>query len=255
MEKEIKKVKKQILMIILFSLVIFGLSIVLSNYIDNQWISIFIGFSGSIIGGIATMLAVYTTLTYDRSQRKLEENKINEKQLNELKNKKVKLKIILKNEMEMFLRYVESYTLKKMTIDIMLNLGYSNLKKDVKNYEEYYIDERFKEYAYELLVLAENNDEIEKSKLLLNFYNEYLNFYNFNNKNYETCKNNEEIIFPVIFLSNELLKLRMSARAKMSNLENFNFDVDKFNLFLDEFNNDKVHYNDMFLELKKFLEE
>lgn len=41
----------------------------------------------------------------------------------------------------------------------------------------------------------------------------------------------------------------------MSNLENFNFDVDKFNLFLDEFNNDKVHYNDMFLELKKFLEE
>ncbi|MCX0368555.1 hypothetical protein, partial [Clostridium perfringens] len=68
-------------------------------------------------------------------------------------------------------------------------------------------------------------------------------------------KNNEEIIFPVIFLSNELLKLRMSARAKMSNLENFNFDVDKFNLFLDEFNNDKVHYNDMFLELKKFLEE
>lgn len=254
MEQEIKKVKKQILIIIIVSMIIFGIGILLKKYIDGELVSMFIGFSGSIIGGIATMLAVYTTLTYDRSQREKEKYEVNKKETDEIKNKKNKIKIILKNEIDMFLKYIESDTLMQIFLDRK-----DEFTGELKLYEEYYIDKNFKEYIYELLMLVETDYEIASCKLLLEFYNSYLRFLEFQNS--ETDDYNKKIIFIDSILSKDI---RLLLEYSIINLEakefyrnqytNFDFD-NKFKDILSEFNFGTIHYSsDMTLGLISFLE-
>lgn len=261
MEKEIKKVKKQITIIILFSLSIFGSSVLLSNFLDNQWISIFIGFSGSIIGGVATMLAVYSTLMYDRSQRNLENRIIKEKKINDLKSKKIKLKIILKNEIEMLARYVEYNTLVEISRNIAPVLdNYGDIFFMIKGGEKYHIDKDFKSRVYELLMLSENDYEISNTKLLLEFYNKYLNALNLleDEKNLEYAK----AVFTGTLLSNQMLRLEIDSLSidilgdsgEDKNKDN-DFNINMFLEFIDEFNQEKIHYNDELLRVMDFLEE
>lgn len=262
MEKEIKKVKKQITIIILFSLAIFGIGVLLRDFLENQWVSIFIDFSGSIIGGIATMLAVYSTLMYDRSQRNLDEKIIKEKNINDLKSKKIKLKIILKNEIEMLARYVEYKALSGISVNIAPVLdSYGDIFFIIKGGEKYHIDKEFKSRVYELLMLSENDYEISNTKLLIEFYNKYLNALNL----MEDEKNLEygEAVFTGSVLSNQILNLQidsLSIYIPKDNGEDKNKDYNDFNInsflkFIDEFNQGKIHYNDELLSLMDFLEE
>lgn len=261
MEKEINKVKKQILIIIIFSIIIFGLGIVLENYIDDQLVSMFIGFSGSIIGGIATMLAVYSTLTYDRGQRENEKEEIEKENLNEIRNKKNKIKLILKNEMEMALRKIENDAL----IHIYVNLIHTEnifeingVIENINSEDTYIIDSRFKELVYDFLMLSENNVEIEKAKLLLNFYNKYLNTINVS----ESIKDD----IKYLILTNNFLKedinlvqrdiINPILRAKESEgCGKTRFDTTKFNELVIEFNQGKIHFNDDINNLINFLDK
>lgn len=253
MENEIKKVKKQILIIIIFSIIIFGLGIVLENYIGNELVSMFIGFSGSIIGGIATMLAVYATLTYDRSQREKEKCEVNKKEFDEIKNKKNKIKIILKNEIDMFLKYIESDALTQ----IFHGMG-NEFEGKLNLYEEYYIDKNFQEYIYELLMLGETDYEIASCKSLLEFYNDYLRFLKFQNS--EIDNDDKKISFIGDILSGDIDLLLYYNGVTLEAKEdyqkqhgNFNFDK-KFKDILNEFNLGTIHYSDMTLDLIRFLE-
>ncbi|UBK99700.1 hypothetical protein KLF26_10865 [Clostridium perfringens] len=270
MDREIKKVAQQIFYIIIASVLVFLLGIVLIKQDNNELASMFIGFSGSVIGGVATMLAVYSTLIYDKNQRIKERKEFNEKNNNEIRNKKTKIKIILQNEIDMFFRWVEYDSLIKIKADLLSQKNIFKVSEEIKeiNYVEEYsmIDKGFKNLVYEILLLSENDEEIFNCKLLLKFYNEYLKVIEITKK--FKNKRNEYIVLVGDFLSNELSDIQqfidsniikvkqLNEELKGTNYEikSINFDSTNLNKLIDEFNNNIIHYNCNLKELNKFLE-
>ncbi|GEM_PF-5260065 len=265
---ESKGVLLQTLVIICISVCIFGFLLSYffykANYI-KEWVFAFLALFGSMIGGISTMLAVYKTIKHDNIQRNLLNEKLLQEEKQERNDKIIKLKMVLKYEIEMFVQHAESISLE------FINSVISHLDEKekciikIEDSDFYEISNSFKEFTYELLMILneEDNDEIKR---LLNFYNNFVNI----KKSFKSSKNKKDIVKTLSYtvLSNEVVDLYYdviiqpvwaSMAEEFMIQDFFKKDIPDFekriNKLYEEFENGRIHYNKEIERIIIFLEK
>ncbi|XZK49600.1 hypothetical protein ACSXCX_15695 (plasmid) [Clostridium perfringens] len=223
-----------------------------------EWIQFNINGLLVILGAFATILAVLMTINHSEY-----------KEHKEIENKKRKIKIILSNEIEMLFSFYES----RIWIEFLHGVKCSNFISiegkeitPIKN-EWYNLDNDFKDYIYELLNLAEDN-EIEEVKEVLNLYIAHKNHLAFLNQESIEKREDKERFRTFLtcrkFFSDSLKKIW----NEKNNIEDkylddeFNYirekttyNIEAANKLIKEFNNGKVHYSNEISRIQKYLNE
>lgn len=209
-----------------------------------------------LVGAFATILAVLMTINHSEY-----------KEYNEIESKKRKIKIILSNEIERLFSFYES----KIWIEFLIGLRRSEFiildGKEVipiKN-EKYSLGNTFKEYFYELLSLAEDN-EIEDVKVILKFYITYKNHITLlNHENIEKKKDKERVktfltcrkffsdsLNTIWDEKNNIEDKYLDDQFKYSR-EKTTYNIEAANKLIEEFNNGKIHYSKEISKIQDYL--
>lgn len=270
-DKNMELLKETFKLCILFVIAISFLTF--NNFKDGhyrEWLIMIIGLMATVFGGFLTFAGVILTLNRTLDMNIELEKKSVEKNVKEKDEKKIKLKLLLLNEIETLMRYYES----KVLFYLMQKIRCSEFievigdEESVYKCESYKLDPKFKEYIYELLMLesSENNKRIKE---LLEFYNNY-NYFNLmlekeSSKELDFERDlNHWISFLISrrYMSKELNNKWDSINNILDKYfdkdkyikDKTKYDIEKINKIIKQFNDGKLHCNENIENILEYLQ-